>query len=336
MRALLCLFAFLCGCTSERDIGDEYIARLENILDVQAVDTLIIIPNFPSVRELKQSAPSNELSIREFLALRTCRLHTVIARRNSLIGKVAPPSQLLFNDLEILATGPRCVTKLDDTALATKLDQFLKKKRASINGSLWRAILGEQENRGFWRTHTGSSDYPSTLTIETTSNLISLREFVRLALSGDSEFSNADFTAIEKHLGQLRYGDGGQLLAEYARLTHTLDRANQLISARLKRALCLNGKATDKARYFQNVVRKYFIDGLQRHAVVLNQRESQLMPHYRSLENLLVESSPIPYRDWLTQREELIENGRLASRKHAQMIQKLYQQCGLTVGKPVG
>lgn len=316
-------------------MGDEYLTRLENVLDVEAPKVSTNIPSFASIKQLTPKTTANELSVREFLALRGCKLHNVIAKRNSQLGKVAPPSQLLFSDLEILASGPSCVTSLDDKTLATKLQKFLDRKRASVPSSLWYALLGEQENRSFWRYQAHQANYPVKLRLETVDSWKALTEFVRRVKSGNGKFLQADFKSVEYHLGQVRHGDGGQLLAEYARLSTTLNFANQLITERLQRPLCLNKQATNKARHFRNVVSRFFIDGVQKHALALNKREAQLMPVYRSLEEFLIAASPPAYQQWRQQREQIVQKGKTALREHAHIIEKLYQQCGLTVGQPV-
>jgi len=334
LKKLLFLIVLVGACSNDNYVGDEYVARLENVLEVELPKTSVDVAAFPSARALQQFVPSNELSIREFFSLRECELHTILARRNSQMGKVAVPSQRLFNDLEILAAGPDCLVKLSDQALATKLHSFLNTKRASIGNSLWKAILGEQENRSFWRTRT-DQNYPATLAVDTQPTLIALHQFVQRVKNGEYEFSKSEITAIEEHLGQLRFGDGGQLLAEYARLVQTLTNADKLIAERLQHPLCLQRKTTSKAKYFQNVVLNHFIQGVQTYAVALNQREAQLMPTYLTLEDSLIEFSPETYKAWRTQRERLILDGKQALKKHALVVSKLFSQCALTVGKPV-
>lgn len=334
VRVLLCVCLLLSACSTEQKPGEEYIQRLENVLDAKAKRSLIDTSSFPDARHLLIESVSGDLSIREFLSLRECRLHTVIARRNSALGKVATASQRLFNDLQILATGPACVEQLKDKALAAKLAHFLAIKERTIQQSLWLALLGEDENRSFWHAGHPNAKYPALLTAETTGDIHKLSTFVSNVINQNYDHSNNVYKDIEIHLGNLRYGDGGELLSSYARLTAILKQANQLIQARLSRPLCLNQKANDKARYFQNVVNKYFLNGLQQHAIKLNQRERQLMVPYRQFETPLLSVAPKPYIAWVERREQLIRAGQSASKKHAALIEQLYRQCNLRVGRP--
>ena len=147
MRACcgILLVLVLCGCKPDKNLADDYVQRLENVLDVSGKKTDVKAPKFPDPRDLKIELSASELSIREFLSLRECELHTTIARRNSLIGKVAKPSQLLFNNIRILEQGPDCLNTLDNATLSKKLKQFLDKKHSEIGQSLWFALLAQDE-----------------------------------------------------------------------------------------------------------------------------------------------------------------------------------------------
>lgn len=322
----------LIACSSQQGTLEDYLNRLENVLDVNSERTQTALLNFPTARDLILKPSSSNISIREFLSLRKCKLHTIIAHRNSLIGKVSKPSQLLFNDLDILADGPDCLTQIEDKALAKKLQLYLSEKQQNIGTVLWKAILGESENRSFWIADHGIKNYPYQLKQETLPSIKALSSFVDSVMLGHYTFSDENYQQIERHLGQLRFGDGGMLLFHYARLKDGLQLGNTLIEKRLARPLCLQNKPTDAARYFQNVVNEVFVKKLQKKAVLLNQREAQLIPDYLQLESQLLEHAPSAYQQWANARGQLINNGKAATKQHAQTIQKLYQQCGLTVG----
>lgn len=336
---LVYLSISLAGCTpSNEHSAADYLERIQNVLDVRAPHQLSsITPDYPAPRELTIDVKVYELSIREFLSLRECALHQVIANRNSLLGKVALSSQRLFNDLEILRTGPDCVHRLTETnkpALAQKLKLFLESKRRVLGHSLWRAVLGASENAEFWRVGTKIADYPDTLNHESVTNISALLTFANSVKHGHYGFSKHETSELERHLGQLRYGDGGRLLREYAQLDKSLDQANRVIRRRLKRPLCFNGKPTANSHHFDNVVRTFFIAKVQKHAVLLNRRYEQLMPEYLKLESALAEYAPPSYLAWAEKRQALMLSGREATKIHANHIQRLFKQCGLTPGTP--
>lgn len=334
---------FVCGLAScnfsAENPASDYLKRLETVLDINTFEqSNRTTYSYPAPRELRALKQSYEISIREFMSLRECELHSVIAKRNSLIGKVAVSSQRLFNDLEILDTGPVCLLKLEATgkaSLAKKLREFLNIKKEGLGASLWQAILGAQENAKFWSPVVPPDDYPNTLNHESIVNIAALYEFVESVKSGRYQYSQSEIDTIEKHLGVLRHGDGGQLLQQYAELVDALDRANSAIDQRLERPLCVNNKPSSQARYFQNVVNTFFVANVQSWAVALNRRYQQLMPTYRQLEQALSSGAPLSYREWAKQRDQLMSKARQATKDHATRIQQLFTQCGLTAGRPL-
>lgn len=336
MKVLLLLaLLVLAGCSTEANLGSDYTERLENVLEVKATLAAQPLPEFPAARLLNVSEATQVISVREFLRLRECKLHTVLAHRNSLIGKFSQPSQALFSDLDILATGPACMEKIDDKALASKLAGFLSGKQARIANTLAMAILGEAENRSFWSISSPSDNYPEQLPQETIPSIQALSSFADSVLAGNYAFSAQKYQKIERHLGQLRFGDGGLLLSRYLVLGNNLEHGNALINKRLKRPLCLTSQPTQKARHFQNVVNQLFILQLQRQAVLYQQRKAQLMPNYRQLETQLIAYMPEAYQQWAHSRDKILDRGEHASKQHAQTIQTLFKQCGLTAGKPM-
>jgi len=332
---LLLAFLLLGGCSAESNLGSDYTARLENVLDVQVTFTAQPLPEFPAARQLNVSEAKKAISVREFLSLRECKLHTVLAHRNSLIGKFSEPSQALFSDLDILATGPACLEQIDDKALANKLNGFLADKKTRIANTLARAILGEAENRSFWSVSSLRDNYPEQLQQETIPSIQALDAFADAILKGKYTFSKQEYRLIERHLGHMRFGDGGMLLSHYFMLANSLEHGNALINERLKRPLCLTDQPSQKAMYFQNVVNQRFIQQLQRRAILLKQRKDQLMPTYLQLEMRLIDYAPEAYQQWVHARDQLLSRGENASKLHARTIQALFRQCGLTAGKPM-
>lgn len=323
----------LTACSEQSDYLDDYLTRLENVLDRQAHSTdMGSALTYPSARQLQLQQPVAELSIREFLSLRDCKLHSVIAHRNSQLGKVSSASQRLFSDLEILHLGPQCVILLGKLELGSKLDLFLKQKEQNLNALIWQALLGQSENASFWHDTKRNKQYPLQLSIDVSPDIISLEKFVTRINNGERFFSSAETSEVERHLGRLRVGDGGRLLGEYRRLKIGLDEANSIVQQRLDEPLCWSAKPTDKARYLSNVINTRFIKNVQRHAVELDQRAEKLLRAYYGLEKLLLNYAAKDYKAWAKKRDARFNEGQAATLKHVRLIQNLYQQCGLVVG----
>ena len=90
----------------------------------------------------------------DFLALRGCALQVTIGKRNSSLGRLAPPSQALLLDLEFLRLAPACIDQLraqQETELADLLRSAANHKRADLPRRVFNATLGAEEFQSFWQ-----------------------------------------------------------------------------------------------------------------------------------------------------------------------------------------
>jgi len=339
---LLIIIIFVVACDSNIESSRDYQKRIQSVLKVD-IDFLEETESltYPRRKLLNQKRveSKSKISIREFLSLRECKLHVVIAQRNSLIGKVAPASQLLFNDLQILEHTPECIEQLrnvNNEVMAKKLKSYFEIKKEEIVTSLWKAILGSSENSSFWQASSQPDGYPLILNQESTDSIAALIKFVEKIKRENYHFSKEQTIQVEQHLKVIQGGDGGYLLIRMSELEKNLDKANQAIQQRIDKPLCLNAKPTEKAQYFKNIVNLYFIDKVQIEAVHLAQRYQQLLPSYVKLESLLLEGAPKAYQEWKKQRDQQFELSLNASRKHAKKVQLLFNQCGLVSGMAPG
>lgn len=334
MKMLLLMLALLlCACSQPDSPSVDYARRLNNVLntDQANVDTGYLA--FPELRGLQAKSPQQSLTIRQFLGLRQCKLHLVIAQRNSQIGKVATASQQLKNDLDILATGPDCLPKIDDAHLKATLANYLKNKQKQLPIKLWQALLAQAEYKAFWQVKKHQPDYPKHLSSGTVLEDIKFLDgFVVTVLKGHYQISDENFKAVELALGRLRYGDAGQLLSELSELNANLSAATKTINARLTRKLCTTPAPNQAARYLQNVVNKFFIAKVQTHALALRQRHDQLLPAITQYEMRLTDYANTQFKHWLAQRQQRFHSALNATFTHAKQLQRLYAQCGLVAG----
>jgi len=334
---LVSLILLLSACNKDGiSVSNDYLNRLQSVLEIELE---LNKPNttlrFPQRRQLKSDNSNSVLSIREFLSLRQCKLHTVIAQRNSLMGKVALPSQLLFNDLQILQHAPACIEKLNasnQSNLAEKLVDYQQQKIQHLDHSLWQAILGEQENMQFWRVREQPANYPQSFNNDATKNIKHLLQFVQQVQHGVYDLNAQQADQIEQHLQQLSLADAGTLFQRLIQIKIDLEIANKVIVKRMKKPLCLTGQPTQKSRYFKNVVNQFFISKVQVEAVHLTQRYQQLMSDYLLLEKRLWQAAPKAYQQWKLQRDQEFQQALTASKTHVSHIKQLFEQCGLSVG----
>jgi hypothetical protein len=92
--------------------------------------------------------------------------------------------------------------------------------------------------------------------------------------------------------------------------------------------LCAPGLRPEAADILANVVRKYFIAGIQPRAAALNRRYHELLPPITELEALLEKALPPAYQTWRQQRDEQLAALTRAPREHVTQLQTIQQACG--------
>ncbi len=328
------LLPLLLAC-SQQPPSEDYLRRLSRVLNVELPKASSARLEFPEPRQLRIEEPEYQISIREFLGLRDCKVHLAIAERNSQMGKVARSSQRLKIDLDILAHGPACLTKIENLELRNKLEAYLKVKRKALPQRLWHALLAEPEYRQLWHDSGHMNTYPTMISSaaqQLNNDLVALHDFSARVLAGQFEIDAKEFDDLERKLGRVRHADAGQLLGALSRLTVDIELANDAITQTLERKLCLKQTPTPAAKNFQTVVNKFFIAGVQAHAVELIRRHNQIMPSINKLEETLLPHAKLEFKRWVIQRNLEQRRAKNVTKEHALLIQRLFEQCGIAAG----
>lgn len=324
------LIVGLSAC-SDAPVTQVYLDRLSNVLKVELSESHadsvawgdLQLPAEQQRLITPASDLAGTLSIREFMGLKQCRLHHVLAQRNSPMGRLAVASQQLINDVQIIRAIPACIKTIEGSQpkLAKKLRATLQSKRDQLDEAVARALIAGPEYSAFWRLHKNATPIQDSLAADSLDYFISLLQGQTVALG-----------ELEQHLDRLRQGGAGQWLSQLMILASAMETANQLVEERLRNPLCLNNTPTTQATYFSNVVDKVYIAQVQSQAVVLERIATSLMPAISTIEEELLEQLSPSYHAWRLARNESISRGRQAAKNHTQRLAKLYKQCGLSVG----
>jgi hypothetical protein len=323
--------AVLGGCArsgGEAEL-DNYVTRLSRPLDGSvAVPADVAAPSPPRAEALRLNVEGSSVDGLDFLELKGCALQTTVARRNSSLGRVAPPSQRLLLDLAFLREAPACIETLDERGaaeLATALREASELKRGQLPALIFNATLAGPEYRDFWRATGVDDSYPDN----TGSTVITALEHVDTAarrwLAGDYA---ADDRRFELALGDIARGDGGELIAALGRQQAWLAAANTMIGDALESGpLCASGRTPSAAPILRTVVQKYFIGEVQRRAAAIGLRDRQLLPPLLALEQRLRPVLPRDYTAWVQARSAFLERGRKAPALHVGRLQSLLGSC---------
>ncbi len=327
--ALLLALMAGCGNPGPQQAFDTYLSRLERPLDTaSAAWEVEPLPHSPRPARLRIPLAPGRLAALDFLALRGCKLQVTVGKRNSSLGRLAPPSQSLLLELEFLRLAPACIEYLKDQdrdALASELSAAVDSKRLELPSRIYNATLATDEFRRLWQAPQTLGDYPESTSSAPLSALGAINALASRWLAGDYSANNRDFEML---LSDVATGDAGSLLAALNLQKAALEGANAMLRAhREGGGFCKGGLISPDLDIFKNVVEKFFIRGIQPWSAALSQRLHGLLPPIRQLETQLSEVLPPTYRKWQLQRDSSLETGNRAPRQHVRQVQKSLEDC---------
>lgn len=332
LLATVALLSTLAACSSADPDAPfvTYIDRLQRTLSVsESTNTLPApLPRLPRAGQLRVSITGDSLGALDFLDLRGCDLQVTIGKQNSSLGKLARDSQRLLLALEFLRLAPACMEMLrseGEEQLAEDLARAQQLKQRQLPAMIFNATLGSAEFADLWRPNALADDYPES----TSSAVVTALEQIAAAsdrwLQGDYQADNLDF---ELQLGEVSLGDAGTLWRALSHQAHWLERANTVLQASEARGpLCSERLRPAAADIMPNVIRKFFIDGIQPRAAVLGRRQHELLPPVQELEQQLAAVLPANYQQWQTQRDNALPALVQAPREHVRQLQSTMASC---------
>ena len=176
---LATLFGCFGGNTVKQSIED-YAERLSRVLDTPLPDTFndkisTPLPKLADSATLKHTIEGVSINLREFYALQDCELGTVVAERNTSLGKSQLPSQRLAYESKLLSVLKSCEAALSVGGSAS--DSTGQSPNESANKNVAKHNQALAETIASWREQK-SQDYSKTW-----ANLIQGSQELRLALN---------------------------------------------------------------------------------------------------------------------------------------------------------
>lgn len=321
----------IAGCSQHQSLSDaldDYHQRLANILDENPVEIDFVANiNIPSKSTLFRQPQSISINFREFYSLPNCRLNTLIAQRNTGMGKTQLPSQRFVYETELLAALTECIQISEDATVKTKLAEVLDEKRRN---------------------------YPDTY-----ANLIQASDEVLLSFARDNGFVSGDLTdgfqetriALQYLLDVGRFtGPGNAITSEQLeaslkdleqfRLVARIWRSQQLItqwfqisSPWLKEHTstldCDTRSGKETLQYLNNVFMLFFAEKIQPIAGQINNYHYQFLPIFTAFtqDQVLTES----WRDAVNQQiSKAHQDYKQAMQAHILVWQQLFERCGIS------
>lgn len=300
------------GSTVKQSI-DDYAARLSRVLDVPLPDSFnnkitTPLPKLADSATLKHTIEGVSINLREFYALQDCELGTVVAERNTSLGKSQLPSQRLVYESKLLNVLKSCeaaLTKENESnqrnaALAATIASWREQKTQDYSKTWANLVQGSQELRLALNTPErlfsveNNRDALSSVNALYYINSLSNKELLLSDMyssntaSSDTETeatneNNSESIIESRELEQqLKIIRSARLPATLwhtqQTLTQNLSLLTNMLETELDAVSCPEGRASDKAKILRNVFYLFFIEEIQPVGSLVNQYHYKLAP----------------------------------------------------------
>ena len=310
--AMFALLGCFGGSTVKQSI-DDYAARLSRVLDTPLPDSFndkitTPLPKLADSATLKQAIEGVNINLREFYALQDCELGTVVAERNTSLGKSQLPSQRLVYESKLLNVLKSCeaaLTKENESnqrnaALAATISSWREQKTQDYSKTWANLVQGSQELRLALNTPErlfsveNNRDALSSVNALYYINSLSNKELLLSDMyssntaSSDTETeatnennseSIIESSELEQQLKIIRSARlPATLWHTQQTLTQNLSLLTDMLETELDAVSCPEGRASDKAKILRNVFYLFFIEEIQPVGSLVNQYHYKLAP----------------------------------------------------------
>ncbi len=310
--AMFALLGCFGGSTVKQSI-DDYAARLSRVLDTPLPDSFndkitTPLPKLADSATLKYAIEGVSINLREFYALQDCELGTVVAERNTSLGKSQLPSQRLVYESKLLNVLKSCeaaLTKENESnqrnaALAATIASWREQKTQDYSKTWANLVQGSQELRLALNTPErlfsveNNKDALSSVNALYYINSLSNKELLLSDMyssntaSSDTETeatnennseSIIESSELEQQLKIIRSARlPATLWHTQQTLTQNLSLLTNMLETELDAVSCPEGRASDKAKILRNVFYLFFIEEIQPVGSLVNQYHYKLAP----------------------------------------------------------
>ena len=366
--AMFALLGCFGGSTVKQSI-DDYAARLSRVLDTPLPDSFndkitTPLPKLADSATLKHAIEGVNINLREFYALQDCELGTVVAERNTSLGKSQLPSQRLVYESKLLNVLKSCeaaLTKENESnqrnaALAATIASWREQKTQDYSKTWANLVQGSQELRLALNTPErlfsveNNKDALSSVNalyyISSLSNkgLLLSDMYSSNTASSDTETeatnennseSIIESSELEQQLKIIRSARlPATLWHTQQTLTQNLSLLTNLLETQLDAVSCPEGRASDKAKILRNVFYLFFIEEIQPVGSLVNQYHYKLAPLWEDW--LAQPSLHEEFKRYIRQQsQDGFNQYSSAMKAHVNLWQGFLGRCNLSPVAPV-
>ena len=310
--AMFALLGCFGGSTVKQSI-DDYAARLSRVLDTPLPDSFndkitTPLPKLADSATLKQAIEGVNINLREFYALQDCELGTVVAERNTSLGKSQLPSQRLVYESKLLSVLKSCEAALTKenqinqrtAALAATIASWREQKTQDYSKTWANLVQGSQELRlalntpeRLFSVENNKDALSSVNALYYINNLSNKEVLLSDMYSSNTASSDTETEATNENNSesiiesseleqQLKIIRSARLPATLwhtqQTLTQNLSLLTNMLETELDAVSCPEGRASDKAKILRNVFYLFFIEEIQPVGSLVNQYHYKLAP----------------------------------------------------------
>jgi len=366
--AMFALLGCFGGSTVKQSI-DDYAARLSRVLDTPLPDSFndkitTPLPKLADSATLKHAIEGVNINLREFYALQDCELGTVVAERNTSLGKSQLPSQRLVYESKLLNVLKSCeaaLTKENESnqrnaTLAATIASWREQKTQDYSKTWANLVQGSQELRLALNTPErlfsveNNKDALSSVNalyyINSLSNkgLLLSDMYSSNTASSDTETeasnennseSIIESSELEQQLKIIRSARlPATLWHTQQTLTQNLSLLTNMLETELDAVSCPEGRASDKAKILRNVFYLFFIEEIQPVGSLVNQYHYKLAPLWEDW--LAQPSLHEEFKRYIRQQsQDGFNQYSSAMKAHVNLWQGFLGRCNLSPVAPV-
>ena len=366
--AMFALLGCFGGSTVKQSI-DDYAARLSRVLDTPLPDSFndkitTPLPKLADSATLKHAIEGVNINLREFYALQDCELGTVVAERNTSLGKSQLPSQRLVYESKLLNVLKSCeaaLTKENESnqrnaTLAATIASWREQKTQNYSKTWANLVQGSQELRLALNTPErlfsveNNKDALSSVNalyyINSLSNkgLLLSDMYSSNTASSDTETeasnennseSIIESSELEQQLKIIRSARlPATLWHTQQTLTQNLSLLTNMLETELDAVSCPEGRASDKAKILRNVFYLFFIEEIQPVGSLVNQYHYKLAPLWEDW--LAQPSLHEEFKRYIRQQsQDGFNQYSSAMKAHVNLWQGFLGRCNLSPVAPV-
>ena len=370
--AMFALLGCFGGSTVKQSI-DDYAARLSRVLDAPLPDSFndkitTPLPKLADSATLKHAIEGVNINLREFYALQDCELGTVVAERNTSLGKSQLPSQRLVYESKLLNVLKSCeaaLTKENESnqrnaALAATIASWREQKTQDYSKTWANLVQGSQELRLALNTPErlfsveNNKDALSSVNALYYINSLSNKELLLNNMYKHDDSSNTapsdteteatnennseriiESSELEQQLKIIRSARlPATLWHTQQTLTQNLSLLTNMLETELDAVSCPEGRASDKAKILRNVFYLFFIEEIQPVGSLVNQYHYKLAPLWEDW--LAQPSLHEEFKRYIRQQsQDGFNQYSSAMKAHVNLWQGFLGRCNLSPVAPV-